>query len=93
MSPLAKKVLVLLLLLIPAVFYTLASFYHLAHLDQPLYWAIPVAILFASCEYVFRVPIITYAHKAGLSNTEIQIMWILATLFLAYISDIVMYKK
>lgn len=65
-------------MLIPAFFYTLASFYHLDHSQTPMWKAIMIAIGFASIEYVFKVPIVSWGATIGLDRVEMQTIWIMA---------------
>ena len=80
----------IILLIIPAVFYTLASYGHLYLKNIPLYRAILLAILFATLEYIIRVPIVRYSSEvAQLSNFTMQIIWIVMTLLLALLLDMI----
>jgi uncharacterized protein (DUF486 family) len=76
------------LLIIPGLFYTAASFFHLRYPDWPIWGAIGISIAFASCEYIFRIPAIKKAHnEIGFSNVQIQMTWIGVTLVMAFISQ------
>lgn len=80
----------IILLIIPAIFYTLASYGHLYLKDTPLYKAILIAIIFATLEYIVRVPVIRYSSRvAKMSNFMMQIIWIIITLLLALLLDMI----
>ena len=73
------------LLIVPALFYTAASFLHLRYPRWALWVAILISIGFASFEYVFRIPAIKEIHNnMGVSDFQIQIVWVVITLSLAY---------
>jgi uncharacterized protein (DUF486 family) len=78
---------VVALFLIPGLFYTGAAFFHLRYPHWPLWTAILVSIAFASGEYIFRVPITREVHNMGVSNFQIQIVWVVITLTFAYLSE------
>ena len=78
----------IILFLIPAIFYILASYGNTFMKNRGLAIAITIACIFAIMEYIVRIPVILYAKKvAGLSNFHLQIIWVTLTLSLAYISD------
>lgn len=73
---------------IPAVLYTLAAYGHLFVKGASLGLSILISVIFATLEYIVRVPIIKYSHDvAQLSNGTMQIIWILLTGVLGFISD------
>lgn len=75
---------------IPAILYTAAAFGHLHLKQNTLLVAILISILFACLEYVVRVPIVKYSsNEAQMSNTTIQVIWIILTLVFAYMSDFI----
>lgn len=76
-----------LLMLIPALFYALASFYHVLHPKRTMVIAIVIAILFAMVEYVFKVPLIAFGYRKGLTRKEVQIIWILVTFLTVAVMD------
>ncbi len=73
------------LMVIPAVLYGFANFYHLYFPNETIKKAILVGILFASLEYVFKIPTIRYGRDSGLSNVTIQMVWIILTLIVSYL--------
>lgn len=78
----------ILLTFIPGVFYILAAYGHLFIAGASLVTSILVSILFAALEYIVRVPIIKYSsHEAGMSNTVMQIVWVVITMSLSKLSD------
>ena len=80
-----REIYFFLLMIIPAILYGFANFYHLYFPKETLFKAILVAILFASVEYIFKIPIIRYGKNSGLSNFYIQMVWIILTLGISYI--------
>jgi uncharacterized protein (DUF486 family) len=84
-----KYLLFFFLLLIPNFFFTMATFYHLKHPNAPYATAVLIAIGFASMEYIVKVPVIRYGHEiAKLSTIEIQVIWVVLTMILAYLVGI-----
>ena len=79
-------VIFLLLLTIPGVLYTLASFYNTIYPAASMAKAIGIAVFFAAVEYVFKVPIIAYGHQNGISNPVIQVCWVGMTVSLAWMT-------
>ncbi|VBB18071.1 hypothetical protein YASMINEVIRUS_534 [Yasminevirus sp. GU-2018] len=76
------------LMIIPAFFYTAASYGHLYFKDISIRNAILMAITFAIMEYIVRVPVIHYSSQvAGLSQATMQILWVCLTITLAFLSD------
>lgn len=74
--------------LLPGMFYVLASYSHLRFPKMAMSGAILLSILFASVEYIFRIPAIQQSHHIDkLSNVEIQVVWVVVTLFLAFITE------
>ena len=71
------------LMIIPAICYTFAAFYNTVHPSSSIVTAIGIAVMFATVEYIFKVPIISYAKRENVSNTHIQAVWIILTLLLA----------
>ena len=85
---------IFVLLFIPAIFYTLATFYHLNHPHLSYRSAVLIAIFFASLEYFFKVPAIrelSYDYK--ISNFSIQAVWIVLSLVMAYTSSYFIHPK
>ena len=76
---------------IPGIFYVLASFGHLMFAGGSLAVSIVVSIIFASIEYVMRVPLNKYSSiDAKMTNGTIQIVWVVITLFLSKLSEFFM---
>lgn len=71
------------LLIIPATFYTLATFLNLVRPSANLTAAIALGIGIAAFEYGCKIPIVQYGHNHGLSPTFMQGVWIVLTLLLA----------
>jgi uncharacterized protein (DUF486 family) len=81
----------ILLTFLPGLLYVLAAYGHLFIKGAALSTSIIVSIIFASLEYIVRVPIIKYSSDiAGMSNTIMQVVWVIITIFLSWISDKVM---
>lgn len=79
--------------LLPAALYTAAAYGHLLT-NSSLAVSIVISILFACLEYTVRVPIIKYSHeKANMSNTSMQIVWVILTLLLAFLLDLIIETK
>lgn len=79
----------ILITFIPGIFYILAAYGQLFVHGASLATSILISIAFAALEYIVRVPIIQYSHhEAGLSNSNMQIIWIVITFILSKISDI-----
>jgi uncharacterized protein (DUF486 family) len=79
---------------IPAIFYVLAAYGHLFVHGAGLFISILMSIFFATMEYMVRVPIIQYSSKnAGMSNTTMQLVWVLITICLSSVSDLFMTTK
>ena len=84
-----KVVNAIVITIIPAIFFTLASYAHLYFKHSTLLNAIILSSFFAILEYIFRVPITKYSSiDAGMSALWMQIIWIALTLILAYVTDI-----
>lgn len=81
----SSQVLFVILLIVPAICYNLASFYNLIHPSSSLVTATIIAISFAIVEYVVKVPIIKFGHNNGFTPESIQICWIVLTLLVAMI--------
>lgn len=83
-----KSINVVFLMIIPAVFYTLASYSHLYFKDISIRNATVIAIIFGTIEYIVRVPVIHYSkYVAEMSTTNMQILWVILTIMLAFLSD------
>lgn len=89
-NPFANAV---ILTFLPGIFYVLAAYGHLLVSGMGLGVSIVMSIIFASLEYLVRVPIIKYSSEvAGMSNTTLQMVWVAITMFLSWISDKYMIK-
>lgn len=78
----------ILLTFVPGILYVLAAYGHLFIAGASLATSILVSILFAALEYIVRVPIIKYSSvEAGMSNSTMQIVWVIITVILSKISD------
>lgn len=80
-----NHILFIFLLIIPASFYTLASFYNLVYPNNSIVTAFFIAMIFVSLEYMFKIPIIKFGSDNGLNPWSIQICWIILTLLLSFI--------
>jgi hypothetical protein len=69
---------------LPALMYTLATFFHTLYPLSSMTMAILVAIFFASIEYAIKIPVIMYAYDHGISRITIQVVWIIMTLLGAW---------
>jgi hypothetical protein len=78
-------VLFIFLMCIPAGLYGMATFYNILRPAKNMYIAILIAILFASFEYIFKIPIIDFAHRRKISPVIIQVVWIILTLGVSYL--------
>jgi uncharacterized protein (DUF486 family) len=83
----------ILLMIIPTIFYSLATFYNLSYPSSTMTKAIMIAVLFATIEYIFKIPIIKYGHNNGITRTQIQFIWIGLTLISAFLIDKYMHKE
>ena len=84
----------ILLTFLPGILYVLAAYGHFFIKGATLYTSIIVSIIFAALEYIVRVPIIKYSGQiAGMSNTFMQVVWVIITILLSGVSDIFMPKK
>lgn len=73
---------------IPGVFYIGAAYGHLMLAGASLLTSILISVLFATMEYIVRVPIIKYSSEvAGMSNGVMQSVWVVITLLLGWLSD------
>ena len=82
------------LTVVPGIFYTLAAYAHLYLPQLTLMMSILISVIFATMEYIIRVPIIDYSSKvANMSNSQLQVVWVVITLILAWLSDIFFPKK
>jgi hypothetical protein len=84
MTSSTEYIIFIILLCIPASLYLVASFYNTIHPAPNMLMAIFIAVFFATFEYAFKIPIITYAHNNGISKVMIQFWWIIITLFGAW---------
>lgn len=87
-----NQVLFVMLMFIPATFYTLAAFYNLVYPAKSIVTAIFIAVLFATTEYAFKVPIIKFGGNNGFTPFSIQVCWIVLTVICSYVMNII-YKK
>ena len=79
----------IILTFIPGILYVLAAYGHLFIAGASLTTSIFLSILFATLEYIVRVPIIKYSSlSAGMSNNTMQVIWVLITLSLSKVSDL-----
>lgn len=74
-----------LLLIIPAILYCFASFYNTIRPASTIGLAILIAVLFATVEYCFKIPIIAYGDRIGMNAFAIQISWIVLTLAISLV--------
>mgnify|MGYP000234516716 FL=1 len=82
-NPIANAALVTVL---PATLYTAAAYGQLYLAEVGLAFKIIMSCFFAILEYVVRVPINEYsANVAGLSTGNMQLLWIVLTMGLAFI--------
>lgn len=87
-------IIVCMLLCIPALLATLASFGHLYFDEGAIYKIFFLSIILVILEYSCKIPIIKYANnKVGMSSFSIQMIWITATLTMAYVFDIILCEK
>jgi uncharacterized protein (DUF486 family) len=78
---------------VPGLLYVLAAYGHLFLTGASLATSILVSILFASLEYIVRVPLIKYSSiEAGMSHSTMQIVWIVVTFILSKLSDLFVHK-
>ena len=88
LNSVSPTVAAIIVTIVPGIFYTLAAYAHLYLPQLTLAIAIVISVIFATFEYVIRVPIIEYsANVAGMSNTQLQFIWVGITLGLAYLTD------
>lgn len=87
-----NQILFIILMFIPATLYTLAAFYNLVYPAKSIITATVIAILFATIEYAFKVPIIKFGGNNGFTPFSIQISWIVLTVICSYIMNII-YKN
>ena len=74
---------------VPGILYVLAAYGHLLITGASLATSIIVSIIFAALEYIVRVPIIKYSsNEAGMSHSTMQIVWVVVTLILSKLSDV-----
>jgi len=77
-----------ILTFIPGILYVLAAYGQLFIANISLGVRILISIFFAACEYLVRVPIISYSQaEAGMSNGTMQFVWIVVTFILSKGSD------
>ena len=88
LSSFSPTVAAIVITVIPGIFYTLASYAQLYLPQLTLLIAIVISVIFATFEYIIRVPIIKYSSDTvGLSNGEMQMIWVGVTMGLAFLSD------
>lgn len=76
---------------LPGLFYVGAAYGHLLIQGATLMTSILVSVLFATLEYIVRVPIIKYSSEiAGMSNGTMQVVWVVITMLLSWLSDGIM---
>lgn len=76
------------LTIVPGLLYVGAAYGHLLIAGATLMTSILVSVLFATLEYIVRVPIIKYSSDvAGMSNGFMQIVWVIITMILSWLSD------
>lgn len=84
----------ILLTTAPALLYTAAAYGHLFLQGATLALSILIAVIFATLEYIIRVPIIKYSSDVALmSNTTMQVIWMGLTLLMSFGADKLMIKK
>ena len=70
------------LTVVPGIFYVLAAYAHLFFSGLSLIGSIIVSVIFATIEYIIRVPVIKYSSEvAGMSNGFMQAVWMHASRF------------
>ena len=88
-----NQILFVILMFIPATLYTLAAFYNLVYPSKSMATAISIAVLFATSEYIFKVPIIKFGGENGFTPFSIQICWIVLTIICSYGMNILYHNK
>lgn len=77
-------IILILLFIIPAIFYTLATFYG-SRKNLSFWWSLLFSVIFASIEYLFKNPIVNSMSKDHkFPFWSIQLIWIILTLVIAY---------
>ena len=75
------------LTVVPGIFYVAAAYGHLLVAGASLLTSILISVLFATLEYIVRVPIIKYSSSvAGMSNGYMQVVWTVITMVLSWMS-------
>jgi len=73
---------------VPGLLYVGAAYGHLLIAGATLMTSIMVSVLFATLEYIVRVPIIKYSSEvAGMSNGIMQVVWVVITMLLSWATD------
>jgi len=73
---------------VPGLLYVGAAYGHLLIAGASLMTSILISVLFATLEYIVRVPIIKYSGEvAGMSNGVMQTVWVVITLMLSWMSN------
>ena len=84
----------ILVTIVPAALYTAAAYGHLFLKNVTIGIAILISIFFAALEYIVRVPIIKYSSEvAGMSDFFMQAVWVILTVIMSGITDIIRKKK
>lgn len=84
----------ILVTIVPAALYTAAAYGHLFLKNVTIGIAILISIFFATLEYIVRVPIIKYSSEvAGMSDFSMQAVWVILTVIMSGITDIIRKKK
>lgn len=79
---------VVALTFLPGLCYTLAAYGSTFFTGVSMIVSLLIAICFATIEYTFRVPLVSYASKtAKLSNGFQQGIWVVVTFILSILSD------
>lgn len=79
---------------IPGVLYVGAAYGHLLIAGATLLTSILVSVLFATLEYVVRVPLVKYSSEvAGMQNDSLQMVWVVVTMILSWLSKYFMPVK
>lgn len=84
----------ILVTIVPAALYTAAAYGHLFLKNVTIGIAILISIFFAALEYIVRVPIIKYSSEvAGMSDFSMQAVWVILTVVMSGITDLIRKKK
>lgn len=88
-----KMINALILLILPALLYTLAVYFHLYVKGITLKWAIILGVMIGIIEYIVRIPIVRYTSNVAKVPKYVSIIfWTSLTVSMSLVLDMMLEK-